>query len=134
MADNSYESYRSDGDTEAEKARFIPESVKRILSMGLGAAFLTEETLRSVLGDVKLPKDVLGKVLEGANRSKEEIIERVGDEMVSIIKKIDFVKEASRFVEDHKFKISAEIEVTKKTGESNTTSLDINTTTNIKDS
>lgn len=134
MADSSYESYRSDGESEAEKARFIPESVKRILSMGLGAAFLTEETLRSVLGDVKLPKDVLGKVLEGANRSKEEIIERVGDEMVSIIKKIDFVKEASRFVEDHKFKISAEIEVTKKTGEANTTSLDINTTTNIKDS
>ena len=77
-------------DEESEKKKFIPESVKKILAMGMGAAFLTEETLRSVLGDVKLPGDVVGKLLEGANRSKEEIIERVGDEMVSIIKKIDF--------------------------------------------
>lgn len=119
-------------DEESEKKKFIPESVKKILAMGMGAAFLTEETLRSVLGDVKLPGDVVGKLLEGANRSKEEIIERVGDEMVSIIKKIDFVKEASRFVEDHKFKISAEIEVLKK-GDATESALDLKATTEIKD-
>ena len=119
-------------DEESEKKKFIPESVKKILAMGMGAAFLTEETLRSVLGDVKLPGDVVGKLLEGANRSKEEIIERVGDEMASIIKKIDFVKEASRFVEDHKFKISAEIEVLKK-GDATESALDLKATTEIKD-
>ena len=39
---------------------------------------------------------------------------RVGNEIVKVISKIDFVKEASRFVEEHKFKISAEVEVLKK--------------------
>lgn len=118
---------------ENERKGFIPESVKKILSMGMGAAFLTEETVKSVLGDSKLPKEVLGKLMEGANRSKEEIIDRVGDELVSIIKKIDFVHEASRFVEDHKFKINAEIEITRRTDASET-ALDLKTKTKIKDS
>jgi len=34
------------------------------------------------------------------------------------VQKIDFVKEASRFVEEHKFRITAEIDVVKKNSES----------------
>ncbi|HEX4922597.1 MAG TPA: hypothetical protein VFV50_00875, partial [Bdellovibrionales bacterium] len=45
---------------------------------------------------------------------KEQLMNRVGNEVISIIQKIDFVKEASRFVETHKFRVSAEIEVIKK--------------------
>ena len=117
---------------EHKNLKFIPEPIKRLLAMGVGAAFLTEETIRSILGEVKLPKDVLAKVLEGANRSKEEIVDRVGDELVSIIKKIDFVQEASRFVEGHKFRISAEIEVLRREPDDAKDSLDLQTRTKIK--
>lgn len=40
---------------------------------------------------------------------------KVSREVISIISKIDFVKEASRFVEEHKFRVTAEIEVLPKT-------------------
>ncbi|MAF91049.1 MAG: hypothetical protein VX583_09615 [Bdellovibrionota bacterium] len=115
---------------EKQNLKFVPEPIKRLIAMGVGAAFLTEETVRSILGEVKLPKDVLGKVLEGANRSKEEIVDRVGDELVSIIKKIDFVEEASRFVEGHKFRISAEIEVLKRSSDEE--SVEVSASTKIK--
>jgi hypothetical protein len=90
------------------------EGIKKLFATGLSAAFLTEESIRGYLQDVKLPKEVLKLFLEGAAKSKEQLMSRVGNEVISIIQKIDFVKEASRFVESHKFKVSAEIEVIKK--------------------
>lgn len=90
------------------------EVLKKVVGVGLGAAFMTEEHVRSYLGDFKVPKDVVHMILQGASKSKEEMMNRVGNEVVKIISKIDFVKEASRFVEEHKFKITAEIDIIKK--------------------
>jgi hypothetical protein len=102
-----------DSDDET-KIKLIPDIVKKLLATGVSAAFLTEESIRAYLQDAKLPKDLLGKLVEGATKSKQDLMDRVGNEVVAIIKKIDFVKEASRFVEEHKFKVSAEIEVVRK--------------------
>jgi hypothetical protein len=90
------------------------EMIKRVMSVGLGAAFMTEESIRNALGDIKLPKEVLTTILQGASRSKEDFLNKIGNETIKLISKIDFVKEASRFVEEHKFHISADIEVVKK--------------------
>ena len=86
---------------EKQNLKFVPEPIKRLIAMGVGAAFLTEE-----------------------------IVDRVGDELVSIIKKIDFVEEASRFVEGHKFRISAEIEVLKRSSDEE--SVEVSASTKIK--
>lgn len=106
-----------DDSDEDSKIKLIPDIVKKVLATGVSAAFLTEEGIRTYLQDLKLPKDVLGRLIEGANKSKQELMDRVGNEVVAIIKKIDFVKEASRFAEEHKFKVSAEIEVVRKTND-----------------
>ncbi len=90
------------------------EMLKKVMSVGLGAAFMTEESVRSALSGMNLPKEVLTSILQGANRSKEEFLNKVGNETIKLLSKIDFVKEASRFVEEHKFRINAEIEVVKK--------------------
>jgi hypothetical protein len=101
-------------DMDDEQGSLLGGSIKKLFAAGLSAAFLTEESVRSYLQDVKLPKEVLKLFLEGAAKSKEQLMNRVGNEVISIIQKIDFVKEASRFVETHKFRVSAEIEVIKK--------------------
>lgn len=107
------------------------EVLRKVMSVGLGAAFMTEESVRSALGGLNLPKEVLASILQGANRSKEDFLNKVGNETIKLLGKIDFVKEASRFVEDHKFRINAEIEVVKKSnGEP---SLNLKTNVKIKD-
>lgn len=88
--------------------------IKKLLTAGIGAAFMTEEHIRGYLGDMKLPKDMLQFLLQSAAKSKDELTNRVGNEVIKIVNKIDFVKEASRFVEEHKFRITAEIDVVKK--------------------
>jgi hypothetical protein len=92
----------------------VSDTIKKILTTGLSAAFMTEESIRSFVSELKLPKETLHLLLQGATKSKEDLMNRVGNEIVKVISKIDFVKEASRFVEEHKFKISAEVEVLKK--------------------
>lgn len=92
----------------------VGDTLKKLLTAGVSAAFMTEESIRSFVSEMKLPKETLNLLLAGASKSKEELTNRVSREIINIISKIDFVKEASRFVEEHKFKISAEIEVLRK--------------------
>lgn len=107
------------------------EMLRKVMSVGLGAAFMTEESVRSALGGLNLPKEVLASILQGANRSKEEFLNKVGNETIKLMSKIDFVKEASRFVEEHKFRINAEIEVVRK--HSGDSGLALKTDVKIKD-
>lgn len=92
----------------------LTESLKKVFTAGVSAAFMTEENLRAYLQDLKLPKEILAVLMQGAAKTKDEIAVRVTNEMLAMIKKIDFVKEFSKFAEDHKFKISAEVEIVKK--------------------
>lgn len=101
-----------DGDEKDEKK--MSDVIKKILTAGIGAAFMTEEHIRGYLGDMKLPKDMITFLVQSAAKSKDELTNRVGNEVIKIVNKIDFVKEASRFVEEHKFRITAEIDVVKK--------------------
>lgn len=116
MADDGKDSKdKSNQDKEdAKSSTLIGEAVKKLFTAGVTAAFMTEESVRGYLADLKLPKEILNVILAGASKSKDEITNRVSKEVISMIQKIDFVKEASRFAETHKFKISAEIEILKK--------------------
>jgi hypothetical protein len=99
---------------------FLGDAIKKLVSTGISAAFMTEESIRGFVSELKLPKETLHMLLQGASKSKEELVNRVGREIISMVKKIDLVKEASRFMEEHKFKVSAEVEIIRK--EKNSTS------------
>jgi len=92
----------------------LGDTVKKVFTAGVSAAFMTEESLRAYVSELKLPKEALNLLIQGANKSKDEMTQRVTKEIVGIIQKIDFVKEASKFAETHKFKITAEIDIVKK--------------------
>jgi hypothetical protein len=113
MIDND-DSHDSDIEKEEKSAGPLLEVVKKIFSVGVGAAFLTEESIRSYVQDLKLPKDALNFILQSANKGKEEVVARVSKEIGGLLSHVDIVKEVSRFAENHKFKISAEIEVVPK--------------------
>ena len=97
-----------------EGKSILGDTLKKVFATGVSAAFMTEENIRSYLGELKLPKEIIGMVLQSANKSKDEITQRVSKEVVNIFQKIDWVKEIARFAETHKFKVSAEIEILKK--------------------
>jgi len=110
----------------------VGDTIKKLVTAGVSAAFMTEESIRAFVSEVKLPKETLNVLLQGASKSKDELMNRVSREVIGIISKIDFVKEASRFVEEHKFKISAEIEVLKKDASSPPATLMNTTNTSVE--
>lgn len=92
----------------------LGETLKKVFSAGVSAAFMTEENIRSYLGELKLPKEILNVIVQSANKSKEELTQRVSREVTQILGRIDWVKEIAKFAETHKFKITAEIDIVKK--------------------
>jgi len=103
-----------DKSTDRDDRIGISDTLKKVVSAGVSAAFMTEEGIRKYVADLKLPKELLEALLSGANKSKEELTSRVAKEINGIISKIDWIAELSKFAESHKFKIKAEIEIEKK--------------------
>lgn len=104
----------SDDKKDDKDGSLLGDTFKKVFTAGVSAAFMTEESIRSYLGELKLPKDVLNVLIQSANKSKEEITQRVTKEVLGIVQKIDIVNEVSKFAETHKFKITAEIDIVKK--------------------
>jgi hypothetical protein len=100
--------------TNENRAGILGETIKKVFTVGMGAAFLTEESIRTYLGEIKLPKEMMNTILSSASKTKEDIAAKVGKELSQLISKVDIVKETARFLETHKMKISAEIEFTKR--------------------
>ena len=65
-------------------------------------------------GPTDISKELLSTVAGQVVKAKDDITLKASNEMIALIRKIDFVKEFSKFAENHKFKISAEIEILKK--------------------
>ncbi|MBC7419333.1 MAG: hypothetical protein H7328_01275 [Bdellovibrio sp.] len=75
------------------------------------------ETLKKIISSgspTEISKEIINTVVGQALKAKDDVALKVTNEMISLVKKIDFVKEFSKFVENHKFKVTAEIEITKK--------------------
>lgn len=110
---NSKDSVEINWDADPSKGN-TADGLKKILSAGLSAVMMSEENVREFLKDVKIPKDALGTVLKGATKTKEEIVGKIGSEFSKLIEKIDIVEELTKFLREHKVKVSAEFEFTKK--------------------
>src|SRR4051812_21116199 len=63
-----------DADSAAQPGRAgFPEFVRKVAVAGMGALFMTEEGIRNLAGQLKLPKEVLGFILSQAEKTKDEV-------------------------------------------------------------
>ena len=73
------------GDLPPEEAKklsgLIPDIVRRAVLTGVGALFMTEEGLRNLVGDMKLPKDALAFLLAQADKTRTEVARVVTQEV-----------------------------------------------------
>lgn len=98
------------GNVEDEKGGLPRDLTKKILTLGLGAYFLTEDTVRRYVKDAKLPRDVAKSITQNAVKGKDELYGFVARELSNFLEKMDLQDELNKFVQNHKVKISAEIE------------------------
>jgi hypothetical protein len=92
----------------------IGDILKKVLTTGVTAAFMTEETIRAALKDLPLPKEIVGGLVENAKTTKSEFVAGVKNELKSYLDKIDLSKEVDKIVEKYDFEIKATISLKKK--------------------
>lgn len=97
MANNDKKDSKNNNDTGTGEK--LSDTLKKIITSG---------------GPTEISKELIGTVLNQALKAKDDITLKVSNEMIALVHKIDFVKEFSKFAENHKFKVTAEIEILKK--------------------
>ena len=99
---------------QKDKDGKIGDLLKKVLTTGVTAAFMTEESVRTLLKDVPLPKDIVGGLVENAKNTKTEFVSGVKNELKSYLDKIDLSKEIDKIAEKYDFEIKATISLKKK--------------------
>jgi hypothetical protein len=89
---------------------------RRLLTLGLGAYFLTEDTVRRYVKDAKMPRDIARTITSNASKGKDELYGFVARELTEFLNKMDLSEELERLVRNNKVRISAEIEFLPKDG------------------
>jgi hypothetical protein len=99
---------------ERDKDGKVEGILKKVLTTGVTAAFMTEESVRAILKDVPLPKDIVGSLVENAKSTKTEFVAGVKNELKTYLDKIDLSNEIEKIVEKYDFEIKATISLKKK--------------------
>ena len=100
-----------DEGSESENSGFI----KKLLTAGVGTFFLTEEALRTLLSESKLPKELLSKILESANNTRKEFTASLTRELVDrVMEKVDTRALVQELMRENEFEIEMKIRVKPK--------------------
>ena len=94
------------------KLGFVPELVKRAAVAGLGALFMTEEGLRSLAGQLKLPKEVLGFIASQAEKTKDDVGRIVTDEVRRFLQSEKLREEFLKLLTGMTIEIEAKVRLT----------------------
>jgi hypothetical protein len=94
---------------ESSRAGFVPEFVRKVAVAGLGALFMTEEGIRSLAGQLKLPKEVLGYILGQAEKTKDEVGRVVSEELRRFLQSEKLRDELLKLVSGMTIEVKAQI-------------------------
>jgi hypothetical protein len=96
---------------EAREARpgLVPEFVRKLAVAGLGALFMTEEGLRSLAGQLKLPKEALAFVLSQAEKTKDDLGRVLSEELRRFLDSEKLRDELLKMVSGMTIEIKAEV-------------------------
>ncbi len=92
------------------------EMAKKVLTVGVGALFLTEESLRGLVSDFKLPKELLTVVLDSAQKMKGEFIQSLSSDLMKhLMSRVDVAKLAEDLLQKHEVQVQLTLNFKPKT-------------------
>jgi hypothetical protein len=98
---------RKDG-SSTEGAGFLPDLLRRGMSLGLTGFFMTEEALRRALGDTA-PREMIEFVVAQSEKTRAEFLDRMSREFGKALSAMDPVEVVKRMLEGRTVEISATI-------------------------
>lgn len=77
-------------------AKVLGDLARRALTTGIGSVFLSEESLRSQLAEMKLPKEAMAYVVSQADRTKKDIVNAIARETREFLSRLEVDKVLAR--------------------------------------
>ena len=100
----------ADDSSRAEgRAGFVPEFVRKVAVAGLGALFMTEEGIRNLAGQMKLPKEVLGFIMAQAKETKDDVGRVISEEVRRFLQSEKLREEFLKLIAGMTVEVKAEI-------------------------
>lgn len=97
-------------------SKMIGDLAKRALMTGIGAVFMSEESLKSQLSEMKLPKEAMNYVVGQADKTKKEIVAVIARETRDFLSKLEMDKVLSRVLTGTTIEIQTRIKILPKDG------------------
>jgi hypothetical protein len=97
-----------------KKDSAIEGIVKKIVSVGVGAAFMTEESVKKILEDLPLPKEILSGLVQNAKGAKDDFTNSIREELRSYLSKVDASKIATDILDRYDVEVEAKFKFKKK--------------------
>ena len=92
----------------------ITEAIKKVVSIGVGAAFMTEDAVKTILSDLPLPKDIVTGLIQNAKGAKKEFSEGIRSEVREYLSKVDITKVVESTLEKYDFDVQAKVSLRRK--------------------
>ena len=89
-------------------AGFLPDLLRRGLTLGFTGFFLTEEAVRKALGE-SVPRDLMDFILNQSERTRAEFLDRLSKEFAGALSSLDPVELVKRLLEGRSIEVSAKI-------------------------
>lgn len=87
----------------------LSDMMKKAAFAAIGAAFMTEESVRGYVAESKLPRDAAKYLIQNASQAKEQFFGYLAKEITGLVKKSDLPRVASEFLKDHTIEVEAKI-------------------------
>lgn len=88
---------------------FVPDFVRRLAWAGLGAVFMSEEGIRRLASQLKLPKEALSYLLAQAEKTKDEVGRVVSEEVRKLLQSERLKDELLKLVSQMTIEVKAEV-------------------------
>jgi hypothetical protein len=116
MAEKPDMSEESASEDVKKLSGLVPDIVRRAVLTGVGALFMTEEGLRSLVGEMKLPKDALAFLLSQADKTRSEVARVVTSEVRRFLESETLRREIWKLLTGVTLEVNASIQL-KPSGE-----------------
>lgn len=100
--------------TKKDKDSGLGDVIKKVVSIGVGAAFMTEDTVKNLLNDLPLPKDIVNGLVQNAKSAKEDFAQSVREEISQHMSKVDPKKLMEDIIQDYDIEVNAKFSFKKK--------------------
>lgn len=119
MSDDQKSAGEPSGEQKDSPVSKAADLVKKVLTVGVGAAFLTEESLRAMVSEMKLPKELISNLLSTANQTKSEFFGKLASDVIEKIQsRVDPAALVSEILQKNDIEFTVKVKVTPKKGTS----------------